>query len=343
MKTIPLTLQTVYQDLLQAHLDRAPEEMAGSPHLRETGGKAFWYATVRAPGGAHRQHFIGPDDQKTRARIERWKAARENERVFKANASEKAAALRAARLPALDMTTGKVLRALALSGAFRLGGVLVGTHAFRLFDLELGVRASSKTTAITADIDIASFEKLSLAVEDYAEPQLPDVLNALGLSPIGALDPKKPTRWRMSENDFVVDFLAPSFNGKEEPQRLEALGVWAQGLNFLNYLIRDPIPAVALYREGVLVQIPRPERYAVHKLIVASRRRGPGKAKAVKDLEQARTLISVLLQDRPYDVISAYNEAVETGGAWRKAIEMSLKRAPDIGEMLSGIDGGSEG
>lgn len=334
MKPIPLTLQTLYQDLLQAHLDRAPDEMTGSPHLRETGGKAFWYVTVRAPGGAHRQHFIGPDDEKTRKRIERWKAARDDARAFRANSSEKAAALRAARLPALDMTTGKVLRALAQAGAFRLGGVLVGTHAFRLYDLELGARVVSKTTAITADIDVASFEKLSLALEDHAEPELPEVLDALGLSPVGSIDPKKPTRWRMTDSDFVIDFLSPSFDDKEGAQKLEALGVWAQGLHFLNFLIGDPIPAVALYREGVLVQIPRPERYAVHKLIVASRRRGPGRAKSEKDLEQARSLALALAEMRPQELGAAYEEARGKGPAWRKAIDAALKKAPDIRETI---------
>ena len=334
MRPIPLTLQTLYQDLLQAHLDRAPEEMTGSPHLRKSGGKSFWYVTVRTPGGAHHQHFIGPDNKETRARIERWNAARNDARAFRANASEKAAALRAARLPALDMTTGKVLRAIAQAGAFRLGGVLVGTHAFRLYDLELGARISSGATAITADIDVASFEKLSLAVDDHAEPQLPEVLHSLGMSPIGSLDAKKPTRWRMADSDFVADFLAPSFNEREGPQKLEALGVWAQGLHFLNFLIRDPISAVALYREGILVQIPRPERYAIHKLIVAARRRGPGKAKTEKDIEQTRALITALAEMRPQELTSVYEEALQQGDAWRKAIEESLKRAPDIRELI---------
>lgn len=338
MRPIPLTLQTLYQDLLQAHLDRPPEEMAGSPHLRETGGKSFWYVTVRAPGGKHRQHFIGPDDKSTRERIERWKAARDDARAFRALASEKAAALRAARLPALDMTTGKVLRALAQAGAFRLGGVLVGTHAFRLYDFELGMRVSSDATAITGDIDVASFERLSLSVEDHADPELPTVLCDLGMSPIGSLNHKKPTRWRMTDSDFVVDFLAPSFDDKEGPQKLEALGVWAQGLHFLNFLIRDPIPAVAIYREGVLVQIPRPERYAVHKLIVSARRRGPGQAKAQKDLEQARALIAVLSDARPAEVKAAHEEAVAEGKAWQDAIDRSLNRDPSIREMLEALD-----
>lgn len=338
MRPIPLTLQTLYQDLLQAHLDRPPEEMAGSPHLRETGGKSFWYVTVRAPGGKHRQHFIGPDDKSTRERIERWKAARDDARAFRALASEKAAALRAARLPALDMTTGKVLRALAQAGAFRLGGVLVGTHAFRLYDFELGMRVSSDATAITGDIDVAAFERLSLSVEDHADPELPTVLRDLGMSPIGSLNHKKPTRWRMTDSDFVVDFLAPSFDDKEGPQRLEALGVWAQGLHFLNFLIRDPLPAVAIYREGVLVQIPRPERYAIHKLIVSARRRGPGQAKAQKDLEQARVLVAVLSNARPAELKAAHEEAVAEGKAWADAIDRSLNREPSIREMLEALD-----
>lgn len=338
MRPIPLTLQTLYQDLLQAHLDRPPEEMAGSPHLRETGGKSFWYVTVRAPGGKHRQHFIGPDDQSTRKRIERWKAARDEARAFRALASEKAAALRAARLPALDMTTGKVLRALAQAGAFRLGGMLVGTHAFRLYDFELGMRVSSDVTAITGDIDVAAFERLSLSIEDHADPELTTVLRDLGMSPIGSLNHKKPTRWRMTASDFVVDFLAPSFDDKEGPQKLEALGVWAQGLHFLNFLIRDPLPAVAIYREGVLVQIPRPERYAIHKLIVSPRRRGPGQAKAEKDLAQARALIAALSDARPAELKSAYEEAVAEGKAWADAIDRSLKRDPSIREMLEALD-----
>ncbi|WP_375207682.1 nucleotidyltransferase family protein [Hyphococcus sp.] len=337
MKPIPLTLQTTYQDLLQAHLDRAPADMAGSPHLRKSDRKAFWYATVRAPGGAHQQYFIGPDDEKTRARIEQWKTAQTDARNFRTNASEKAAALRAARLPALDMTTGKALRAFAMAGAFRLGGVLVGTHAFRLYDLELGARLADGATAITADLDLASFEKLSLAVDDHAEPALPVVLKSLGMSPIGSLNPKKPTRWRMPDSDFTIDFLAPSFDDREGPQKLEALGVWAQGLHFLNFLIRDPIPAVALYREGVLVQIPRPERFAVHKLIVAARRRGPGRSKAQKDLQQARALMTALAEMRPYELSAAYEEARQHGDAWRNAIDMSLERDPDLKKLVEDI------
>ncbi len=334
MTPVPLTLQTLYQDLLQAHLDRPPAAVVGAPHLRDVGGRAFWYATVRGPGGAHTQKFLGPDTEEMRRRIEAWREVRADAKLFRASAAEKVAALRGARLPALDMTTGKVLRALADAGTFRLGGVVVGTHAFRLYDLELGARISAAATAVTADIDIAAFEKLSVAVEDHAEPELPKVLVALGFAPAAGLNAKRPTRWRIRGGDAVVDFLSPSFTEDEGPRKLEALGLWAQGLHFLNFLLRDPIPAVALYREGVLVQIPAPERFAIHKLIVATRRKSADRAKATKDRRQAVALIGALAELRPVELASAYVEARETGPQWESALDASLTLEPEAKARL---------
>ncbi|MBO9403442.1 GSU2403 family nucleotidyltransferase fold protein, partial [Shimia sp. R9_3] len=87
--------------------------------------------------------------------------------------------------------------------------------------------------------------------------------------------------------------------------------------------------AAAIYRSGVLVQIPRPERYAVHKLIIADRRRdGAGSLKSAKDREQAAFLIEAMVEDRPDDLASAYAAALEVGPRWREHIGNSLKRMP---------------
>jgi len=51
-------------------------------------------------------------------------------------------------------------------------------------------------------------------------------------------------------------------------------------------------------RSGVLVNVPQPVRYAIHKLIVATRRIPSAAAKARKDIEQAAALIRVLAKDR---------------------------------------------
>lgn len=339
LEPLPLAVQTAYQDLLDAHLTRAIGDIAGAPFLRDVRGKPYWYVMERE-GGRPRARYLGPDSEAMRARIARAKAEREDARAFERRSSLLVAQLRAARLPAPDRQTGALLAAMAKVGVFRLGGTLVGTHAFRLYDAELGVRATKLAPAVTEDVDIASFERLSLALDDHVDPSLAETFDRLGLEPAAALDAKgRSARWRLRGGGAALDFLTPSFAEEEDLQRLEALGVWAQGLHFLNFLIADPIPAVAAYRSGVLVQIPRPERYAIHKLIVAQRRAGPNRAKARKDLLQAHALIEALAQDRPGELADAYEAALANGPRWRETIAASLKGAPETARRLAAATG----
>ncbi|WP_328757294.1 GSU2403 family nucleotidyltransferase fold protein [Fuscibacter oryzae] len=177
--------------------------------------------------------------------------------------------LRAERFMGLDATTGSLLAAMAAAGVFRLGGTIVGTHAFRLYEAELGRRHDRR-----------------------------------GATGIEGLRP------------------------------LAALGVTAQALRHLNYLIADPIPAAVLYRSGVLVQIPRPERFAIHKLIVAERRSGRDRIKALKDLAQAALLIEALAQDRPDDLRDAHQDALSRGPKWRDPIAASVEKLPELAAFL---------
>ena len=111
----------------------------------------------------------------------------------------------------------------------------------------------------------------------------------------------------------------------------------AQSLHFLNYLIAEPIKAAALYRSGVLVQIPRPEAYAIHKLIVANRRPVPTSSKSRKDRAQAALLIEALAEDRPDELREAYEDAMERGPQWRAHIGATLKRMPETAAKLAAL------
>jgi hypothetical protein len=75
---------------------------------------------------------------------------------------------------------------------------------------------------------------------------------------------------------YRVEFLTGNRGSDEctgKPSPMPALGgASAENLRFLDYLIYDPVRTVLLFREGVSVLVPAPERYAVHKLIVSSRR-----------------------------------------------------------------------
>jgi hypothetical protein len=191
---------------------------------------------------------------------------------------------------------------------------------------------------MTNDIDIASFEKLSLALEETVLPSMEEVLGAFEFSPVTSLDKEKVWRWRQSKNQTLVEFLTPSFSDDENLRDLAALGVSAQSLHFLNYLIANPIRAAGIYRDGILVHIPRPEKFAIHKLIVADRRRdGPDSTKARKDLMQAEILLAILLEDRPTDLLEAYEDALSRGSKWEERIKRSLKRSPRAAELLNSL------
>ncbi|WP_420380225.1 GSU2403 family nucleotidyltransferase fold protein [Marivita sp.] len=235
----------------------------------------------------------------------------------------------------VDRETGSLLLALAKVGTFRLGGTLIGTNAFRLMEGDLGVILPLGGVANAGDVDIAQFERLSLAVQDQVEPSLAKTFSALKFEPVQSLDPDSVWRWKQGTTGTLVEFLTPSFEESEGIRSLPALGVNARALHYLSYLISDPIYSVALYREGVLVKIPRPEKFAIHKLIVADRRRdGPDVDKSQKDREQARFIIETMSEDRPYDLWEAYKDALSRGPKWRDRIGRSLERIPAIRNLL---------
>ena len=162
------------------------------------------------------------------------------------------------------------------------------------------------------------------------------MLSTFAFDPIPTLDRDVVWRWRQTRSDTLVEFLTPSFEDDEGIGKLPALAVHAQSLHFLNYLIAEPIKAAVPYRSGVLVQIPRPERFAIHKLIIADRRRdGPDSLKALKDRGQAAFLIEALAEDRPDDLREAYEDALASGPRWRERLESTLKRMPETAQRLA--------
>lgn len=287
--------------------------------------------SIRRPdiGSEIHERYLGEETPDLLARLEQYETLKKDRTSRRQERARLVRLLRSERFLGLDGATGSLIAALARAGTFRLGGVLVGTTAFRLYEGELGLRLSLDQTASTNDIDIASFEKLSLALGDTVEPALHDVLGEFNFTPVSSLDNKSVWRWRQSPSETLVEFLTPSFDEEEGIRYLPALGVSAQSLHHLNYLIGDPLYAGAVYREGILLRIPRPERFAVHKLIISSRRKdGPESLKAKKDLLQAEFLITALAEDRPADLAEAYNNAVERGPRWREHLDRSLEKSP---------------
>ncbi|SNR46901.1 hypothetical protein SAMN06265378_10518 [Paracoccus sediminis] len=328
--------QVAYQDLLRLHLDDAASELLGSVEERHRGGRVYLYDRFRL-GTEMKSRYLGEGTPDLRARLARAADLRADANARRTTMARLARTLRAEGFVTTDRDTGSMLGAFARAGVFRLGGTLIGTAAYALYQGDLGVRFDSEELAQTGDIDFASFERLSLALGDRVEENPGAILTALKFDPVPGVADRQVWKWRQNRGQALVEFLTPAF-GDERVKPLPALGVSAQGLNYLNFLLADPIPAVALYRAGILVQIPRPERFAIHKLIVADRRvGGPDQAKARKDRGQAAFLIAVLAQDRPDDLAEAYGDARSRGPRWRERIAASLARMPGAEGVLRGL------
>jgi hypothetical protein len=327
---------SAYTDLVRLLKDDAVSGIEGKPTLKKRGDKGYWYAARRV-GLEMRFFYIGEDNAETRARIDRIEELYATARERQAERSRLVRLLRAEGMTPTDRATGSILSAMADAGTFRLGGTIVGTNAFRLYEGELGVRLPIGGIANTGDIDIAQFEKLSIVLEDQADPGLAETFSALKFDPVPGLIPRQTWRWAQGGSGQLVEFLTPAF-GEETIRDLPALGVSAQALNYLNFLIAEPIHAAAIYRSGILVQVPRPERFAIHKLIIADRRRdGAGSLKSAKDRQQAAFLVEVMAEDRPDDLAQAYATAMNVGPRWREHIASSLNRMHDTKKILQGI------
>ena len=328
--------QAAYSELLRALQDDAETTSTrGSPKLKTMGDKRYWYLQRRV-GNAVRDTYAGEDTPELRARMEQLRARnsaladrrREQARVVRI--------LRAEGYQGLGNDVGPLLAAMANAGVFRAGGVLVGTHAYRLYEGELGVRIPLDDAAMTMDVDLAARNaRVELAVEGQ---EMVSTFEALDFEPMGDRMSGRVWRWRQGAGLTSIEFLTTVGRAGEGVVDLPALGVSAMALRYMDYLVEDAIAAAAIYRSGILVRIPRPERFAMHKLIVADRRRGGDTAeKARKDRAQAAFLIEALALQRPEDLADAYEDARGRGKRWGQRIDASLKRMPEVGEILDGL------
>ncbi|ATC32789.1 hypothetical protein CA606_10790 [Caulobacter vibrioides] len=327
LQRLPLAIHTNVAELLDQL--RAAQITAfgdGASFLRrERKGRYYWYVRSPQSQGERRERYLGletPELLQTIEQAKQVKSASEGRRML-------VRVLRAAGLHAPDNRTGRVLQVLAQAGAFRLRAAVVGTVAFQTYGGLLGFTLPS-TAVRTGDLDIAQDYGISVALDDRLDQTFLDILRGAdpAFSAVPKLDPGKSTTYRTPDG-YAVDVLTTSRHpGDEETSRLEALNTDATPLRFLDFLLRDTVEAAVLHGDGVLVRVPAPARYAVHKLII-SRKRGQANPKRRKDFEQAETLIHALAQEDPFALREAYAEARDRGEAWRELLDQAVSQLPE--------------
>jgi hypothetical protein len=344
MKTIDLTYRTVYAELVQRSLDASFEtdfSTAGNFVRVPVKGRDYWYFEETRPEKTRR--YVGPAaDPEIATRVATFREIKDDLRSRRKLVST---LVRDAGLSAPESFTGDVVEALAKAGLFRLRAVLVGTVAFQTYAGYLGVRLPGAALQ-TGDADFAQFHSVSTEVEDSMPPVI-DVLKAV--DPTFREIPHRTDAGRTTQYEnasrYRIEFLTPNRGSDDHADRASPMpslgGASAQPLRFLDFLIRDPVRTVLLHRSGVPVLVPSPERFAVHKLIVAARRERSGAAKREKDLHQVSLLVEALDTTRRRDDLAhAFAEAWERGDAWRDALRkgLSLLR-PDRHEMVQSVLG----
>ncbi len=325
---LPVSVQTLYADLVDRSWSGSYQELieaGGFPYKRNLKGNEYWYLKMPMVDGVRgKDRYLGPDTEDVRRRVNEHndlKAVR-RERI------DMVRALRNARVAAADAMSGKILSALSDAGVFRLRAVVVGTVAFQIYGPLLGVRFAN-TAGQTGDLDLAQFHSISVLVDDEVEDgmlaKLKEVDNRFEAIP-SPFDGRKAMRYALrigGQEQFAVDILCP-LRGPDRASitTLKALQGDAQLLRYLDFLIYGEINGVVLHGLGVPVNVPRPERYAIHKLIVSRMRieTAESQVKARKDVAQAAALIEVLLEDRPYEFQEAWNEAIGRGPKWEEKL-----------------------
>src|ERR1700722_7514710 len=287
--------------LLFSQLERGASEqlevLLGTPgtlaeRTNET-GTHFWTHRYSDALNRRQEIYLGKvDDPETERRISSLR-----EMIATANTTiARVRLLSRAGFTTVDRKAYFTLASLHNSGLFRAGALLVGSHAYGALLNALGVRAAKLTTD---DVDIARREALAMpGVSKFI-----DMLRATGIEffEIPSLDRRQrgTSFEERGGSNFKVDLLVPSADDKHPTVPVPELKAHAQGLPHLAYLLAASQEIPVLSSHGsVMVRVPVPERYAIHKLIV-SQLRNKTSSKPEKDLRQAAALIEALVERYP--------------------------------------------
>lgn len=300
----PLAFTTAYSELKRRalELERFFIGTPGSVGTRTVKGKLFLYRQYYDAMGRKVADYIGPaDNPEAAARAE---ALRDRIALTTALAGE-ARTLGRQGYVRVDARTSAVLGALANHGLFRAGAVLVGSHAYGALLNDLGVRAGA---FLTQDVDIARAKTLRLATRVSFASMLEE--STVPLHPVLGFDRHRTaTSYKAPGRDpFRVDLMIPTSGREVSTAEVPELVGHAAALPGLDFLLRDPIDAVVLGRDGVVaVKVPRPEVFAWHKMYVAQSRTTTSE-KAAKDLLQASVLVAALADLESEALSSAFAE-----------------------------------
>jgi hypothetical protein len=273
--------------------------LPGGMYWRVINSKEYLYKYVRH-SGIKQSTSIGPKTPETEAIAEDFQQAKKDllERLEAIEGRIKTLApiMRVLNLPAIDETAGKILRALDQAGYIGNNVLLVGTYAMTAYEMTAETRFAEGFDA-TEDLDFT-------LVVDPANPNDSDLPRRLLLTlkevDKGFLVSPSSSRTVVDKGGYRVDLLisnhlAPAMQ-RATPWKPEAL----EGQEWLA--LGTPVRQMLIDFNGwpVVVTVPDPRYFALHKLWLSKRPKRIREGRASKDAAQGKTLLKAVQEFIPH-------------------------------------------
>ncbi|MHC4462165.1 MAG: GSU2403 family nucleotidyltransferase fold protein [Planctomycetota bacterium] len=176
----------------------------------------------------------------------------------------------------------EVLRRLDKAGVLK-NVVLVGSWC-TLFYKDFFGRTKYMVSLKTRDVDLLVPRPAAIK----AKADVAELLKDLGFV-VGFTGSKGYIR--LEHPQLIVEFLVPERSrGSDKPYSLSQLGLNAQPLRFLDFLAQNTITTKV---GAITVTLPHPANFALHKLLILTRR--PAPEKQMKDKEAAIRILTALI------------------------------------------------
>jgi hypothetical protein len=302
--------QAYFEEVRQlAHSQRSV--LPGTPGTlkqRTQSGNRYWVREYIRVDGKKTDEYFGPVATVDKAAISSVSKQIELAKALMAGSRR----LRLLGYQRIDKKPSAVLAILFNKGLLNAGITLVGSHAYGVLLNDMGVIAPSYKTQ---DLDLARGERLSIALPTGSSFQ--SLLRDTGLNfvPVPGMPSHKPSSsFKLPGGEiFAVDLLAPGETiGSVLP--VPELATHAQAIPLLDFLIADPIDAVAVSSNHIIpVRVPSPERFALHKIYSSQSRSRGGSGKVGKDLDQAAVLAAAIEEQTPGRLVDAFKAMPKSG------------------------------
>ena len=324
---LPDNCLSLYADLLQKTIASRHAILSGGSFVsKNIKGAVYWYYQSKI-GGEAKQKYLGRESELLLKDIQQAKELHSSSKAILAERKRLVAMLGVGGASLEKGRPVKILSSMVDAGLFSSGGVLVGSFAFSCYGNMLGVVMNDELSR-TSDTDFSVERSMEIGINRSILDDIKRVDPSFEST--HQFSPSMPPFDLVAPDGFKVEFLTTRENASERaPIVIERFNLYAQPLEYMDYLIENTQRAVLLSGSGVPVIVPSPCRFALHKLALTQLRPISFQAKIAKDIAQASSIIEILLEDNPGELLIAVDALKNREDLLALHIKKGAERLPE--------------